>query len=334
MEISTAYFSGIRQIILDQLNNAKFDIKVAVAWFTNFQLFEKLCQKRREGINVTIIVIDDFINNGDWGLNFQEFINLGGNFYYGNADNPMHHKFCIIDNQTLINGSYNWTYYAESRNIENIIFFQSHPNLVQQFKSEFENLCQRLNKSTFAIRRKFEEQSAFDDFFSTKNYLAFDLYHHGKQDNNKVFYEAATRVLPTNTFLSTEYQKISQVEIIKKTTTALGIKCRIDNTDNRFSILISKGIVVPYSNFGNYYTTADNQTSISIETFKGEHDFCTFNQNIGQFKIADLPPKLAGQTGISVFFTLDKNGLLTVKAKSIDTGSEISATYLVGQLVF
>lgn len=333
MEASTAHFSGIRQILLDQLENAKFDIKVAVAWFTNFHLFEKLCQKKRQGVNVTVIVIDDFINNGDWGLNFQEFINIGGNFYYGNADNPMHHKFCIIDNQTLINGSYNWTYYAESRNIENVVVFQNHPFLVQQFKSEFEKLCQSLNKSTFAIKRKFEELSMYD-IFSTKNYLAFDLYHHGKQENNKVFYEAATRILPANTFLSSEYQKISQVEIIKKTTTALGIKCRIDGTDNRFSILINKGIVVPYSNSGSYYTTGDYQTSISIETFKGEHDLCTFNQNIGQFLIADLPPKLAGQTGINVYFTLDKNGILTVKAKSIDTGSEISATYSVGQLVF
>lgn len=333
MEISTAYFSGIRQIILDQLDNAKFDIKVAVAWFTNFHLFEKLCQKRRQGVNITIVVIDDFINNGDWGLNFQEFINLGGNLYYGNADNPMHHKFCIIDNQILINGSYNWTYYAESRNIENIVLFQNHPFLVQQFKTEFEKLCQSLNKSTFAIKRKFEELSMFD-MFSTKNYLAFDLYHHGKQENNKAFYEAATRVLPASTFLLSEYQKISQVEIIKKTTTALGIKSRIDGIDNRFSILINKGVVVPYSNSGSYYTTENNQTSISIETFKGEHDLCAFNQNIGQFLIADLPPKLAGQAGINVYFTLDKNGILAVKAKSIDTGSEISATYSVGQLVF
>ncbi len=333
MDTSTAYFSGIRQVVLDQLENAKFDIKIAVAWFTNFHLFEKLCQKRRQGVNVSVIVIDDFINNGDWGLNFQELINLGGNLYYGNADNPMHHKFCIIDNQVLINGSYNWTYYAESRNIENIVLFQNHPFLVQQFKTEFEKLCQSLNKSTFAIKRKFEELSMFD-IFSTKNYLAFDLYYHGKQENNKVFFEAATRVLPTNTFLSTEYHRISQVEIIKKTTTALGIKSRIDGIDGRFSILINKGIVVPYSNFGNYYTTVDNQTSISIETFKGEHDYCSYNHNIGKFLIADLPPKLAGQSGISVHFTLDKNGLLTVRAKSIDTGSEISATYLVGQLVF
>ena len=148
-----AYFSGIRQILLDKLDAAQFDIKVAVAWFTNSQLFEKLCQKRRQGVNVTVIIIDDFINNGDWGLNFQEFINLGGNLYYGNVDNPMHHKFCIIDNQILVNGSYNWTYYAENRNMENIVLFQNQPILIQQFKSEFENLCQKLNKSAFAIKR-------------------------------------------------------------------------------------------------------------------------------------------------------------------------------------
>jgi PLD-like domain/Hsp70 protein len=328
-----AYFSGIRQIILDKLDTAQVDIKVAVAWFTNSQLFEKLCQKRKQGVNVTVIIIDDFINNGDWGLNFQEFINLGGNLYYGNADNPMHHKFCIIDNQILVSGSYNWTYYAENKNVENIVLFENQPILVQQFRIEFESLCSKLSKMSFAIKRKFEDSSMVD-LFSTKNYLAFDLYHHGKQENKKVYFEAATRVLPVNTFLAAEYQKVNEELIVKKTITALGIESRRDGILGRFWIIIDKGVVVPYAKSHTFWTILDNQTTMTIKTFKGENDYCNLNHNIGEFLIADLPPKKAGSVGASIHFSLDKNGQLTVKAKSLDTGNEISATYDIGQLVF
>ena len=31
----------------------------------------------------------------------------------------MHHKFCVIDNQKVITGSYNWSDNAENKNDEN-----------------------------------------------------------------------------------------------------------------------------------------------------------------------------------------------------------------------
>ena len=36
----------------------------------------------------------------------------------------MHDKFCIIDNQIVITGSYNWTDNAEFKNDENIVILK------------------------------------------------------------------------------------------------------------------------------------------------------------------------------------------------------------------
>lgn len=38
----------------------------------------------------------------------------------------MHNKFCIIDNQMVITGSYNWTSNAELRNTENVTIRRDH----------------------------------------------------------------------------------------------------------------------------------------------------------------------------------------------------------------
>ena len=51
----------------------------------------------------------------------------------------MHHKFCIIDDEVLITGSYNWTYNAENRNIENIVISDV-SSVVEEYKREFSRL--------------------------------------------------------------------------------------------------------------------------------------------------------------------------------------------------
>jgi hypothetical protein len=60
MEI--ALFNGIRGEILSELDNSSHHIRAAIAWFTNHHLFEKLCEKVREGKKVELIIIDDFIH--------------------------------------------------------------------------------------------------------------------------------------------------------------------------------------------------------------------------------------------------------------------------------
>lgn len=51
----------------------------------------------------------------------------------------MHHKFVLIDNKLLINGSFNWTRNAITGNQENVVV-TDYPQLVQAFQAEFEKL--------------------------------------------------------------------------------------------------------------------------------------------------------------------------------------------------
>ncbi|MFH1399442.1 MAG: phospholipase D-like domain-containing protein [Candidatus Woesearchaeota archaeon] len=51
----------------------------------------------------------------------------------------MHHKFFIIDNGTVITGSFNPSKSADQSNDENIIIIED-PNLVERFRQEFQSL--------------------------------------------------------------------------------------------------------------------------------------------------------------------------------------------------
>ena len=152
-----AYFEDIQYHIKHELGKAKASIYIAVAWFTDEELFEILCRKTNDGVSVDLMLMDDEINNGS-GIDYGR---LGGQAFqtrastnktsanassgYGkvwkiNGANQngilMHNKFCVIDGETVINGSYNWTNKAK-QNHESITVIYEAPDLARQFIAEF-----------------------------------------------------------------------------------------------------------------------------------------------------------------------------------------------------
>ncbi len=119
--VQQAYFSKIEEKILVNLRKANKSIKVAVAWFTNTILFEAILERVSAGITIDLILSDDKINFCNNKIDFQVLINVGGIIRVSKYPRLMHHKFCILDDKILINGSYNWTKGAEVSNLENII---------------------------------------------------------------------------------------------------------------------------------------------------------------------------------------------------------------------
>jgi vWA found in TerF C terminus/PLD-like domain len=135
------HFTNILSVLSKELESAKNHIKVAVAWFTNDHQFSWLCSKLKEGIIVEVIIIDDYINNWQFGLPWQKFIDLGGKLYFSPAETDvLNQKICIIDDKMVMVGSYNWTYYAEIRNQENFLHIEHDATVISAFVSEFERL--------------------------------------------------------------------------------------------------------------------------------------------------------------------------------------------------
>ncbi len=115
--INEAHFQDIQNKILIALDGAKVSIKVIMAWFTNDTLFNMLIEKHKQGVDVEISIYDDGVNKKH-GVDITQLPHK--RIKRGKRGGLMHDKFCVIDNQVVVTGSYNWTNNAEFRNDENV----------------------------------------------------------------------------------------------------------------------------------------------------------------------------------------------------------------------
>ncbi|KRG33285.1 phospholipase D-like domain-containing protein [Psychrobacter sp. P11G3] len=135
-----ALFEDIADRIGLELEQAKHSIYIAVAWFTNRTLFNTLVEKARKGVTVQLMLSNDHINQQSY-VDYS-LLNIGHSAAYLIGDGKqglMHNKFCIIDNDTVINGSYNWSYKAE-KNHENILITKGDSVLAEQFIKQFKKI--------------------------------------------------------------------------------------------------------------------------------------------------------------------------------------------------
>ena len=137
------YFSqkdNLQKVILAHLDSAQISVIVAVAWFTDKKLFKKLLTLQKEGIKIELIITNHQFND-ESGNNYHAIKQNGGVFLEIGGDyQTMHHKFCIVDNKKLLQGSFNWTKKANESNNETLLVIEEDYQSIGEFISEFDRL--------------------------------------------------------------------------------------------------------------------------------------------------------------------------------------------------
>lgn len=135
------HFDRLLQILTEELNTAESSIEVAVSWFTNHALYRLLGELADKGVQIRVVINNDSVNNGGYCLDFDRLLQKGVRMSLVEYPHMIHHKFCIIDGQTVVNGSYNWTRFS-AKNYENLTIFRNQPDIVKSFADEFARLWQ------------------------------------------------------------------------------------------------------------------------------------------------------------------------------------------------
>lgn len=318
-----AYFSGIRNRIIPCLDNATNKIQVAMAWFTSNELFEALINALNRDVDVELILLDNAINYMYYAPDFNEFINAGGKLRIAGSEvGFMHHKFCVIDDSLAITGSYNWTYYAETRNVENIVI-SDNSDIVMLFSAEFQRLQNILSVSSSCARLSWDEIEQIDDVDYRE--LNYEIEQICEVQNKPVkrFFETKTEVVRTE---------------IKKTPLAnyaIGIIALDGNGCDFPYPLINQRTKLPYhSNEKEFFFDSKNET-----TFKCT--FIYFNPNNDKewhlIKEVDLMQVAKGTSDIDLpvrfSMNLDDNGSLRVDVSCSKSGQKLTISALDSKLV-
>ncbi|GMT32719.1 hypothetical protein PFISCL1PPCAC_24015, partial [Pristionchus fissidentatus] len=115
--------------------------------------------------------------------------------------------------------------------------------------------------------------------------------------------------------------KPARVSLVDVTPLSLGLKM----DGNKTSFLIPKNTRCPFESFQLYSNVLDNETSLTFEIVEGEYEDSSKNNALAKFEIA-VPPKPKGKNLIKVFFSIDVNGILSVRAIDTHTKHRVSIT--------
>lgn len=328
-----AYFSGIKDLLIEKINQSTTSIMIAVAWFTQRDLFNAIINALERNVSVSLIIIDDIINRNEYGLDFSIYLKEGGKLCLANSKKIlMHNKFCLFDNKIIITGSYNWTYAAEIRNEENIIISDDQ-EVCNEFETHFHILWKILSEITeykhieTSDSRDRDFIKLYDDLFNeyslmvAKNIISSSAIDNIQQHKDNI----AITKLATLTTISHRKNPVAKLNI--------GTRCRINGIDDRVLLIIPEGHSLPYTNTVESCTVYDNQSQILCEVVFGNSNNANENESLTKILMEGLPLLKATQVKMKTKITLDTNGYMHVEFVCQNNGIAKEAVYINPKLI-
>lgn len=351
-----ALFDGICAKIISLLNEAEKEVLIAMAWFTNKELLDALIHCLRRGVNVKLILLDDIINHCDFGVDFNLFIaEEGSEFYlYPPSMRFMHHKFCVIDGKTLITGSYNWTNYAENRNLENIVVTKE-ASLIEGYTSCFnkmkKDLMQAKTFDVVSLSQVPEREFSSRMFDFAQEVYATPLSKSQKSRNH--FQEKVTTAnleipesikpyvnltLPEQPVIQNTHSKvvISNVDNFRYAVSKynIGFKANLIEQGGKegLKVMIEKGQALPCTITRDAQSNnegVDNKMNSSCEFYFGDTTDISKCTKFGEtLKLENLPNLKKGEVKFKIVITLDERGQLSIKFVCTNTGNGVEGKHV------
>jgi hypothetical protein len=160
-------FNNISDRIIEEIKCSALHLQICVAWLTNKRILEALIEHSKK-LKFIEIIVQDNEENRRCSLYFNKLIANEVKVYFIKPINEkgiIHHKFCVIDDIIVINGSFNWSQNAENNN-ENITIVESE-ELAIQYIIEFNNILIKTGVKT----KDQDKLEYFDEYEKTEEIM-------------------------------------------------------------------------------------------------------------------------------------------------------------------
>lgn len=115
---------------------------------------------------------------------------------------------------------------------------------------------------------------------------------------------------------------INEIVLVDVTPLSLGI----ETAGGTMEVMIKRNSALPAEYTQTFTTNTDNQPAVTIKVFEGERALTKHNNLLGKFELLDIPPLPKGKPRIEVTFCVNTDGIMSITAKELSTGSEESCT--------
>jgi phosphatidylserine/phosphatidylglycerophosphate/cardiolipin synthase-like enzyme len=132
------YFSprgGCTEAVINEIRQARQQILVQAYSFTSQPIAAALVEAHTRGVQVYIVL--DKSQKSEQYSGADYVANAGIPTLIDSAHAIAHNKIMLIDGQTIITGSFNFTKNAEENNAENLLIIRGRPDLYQAYENNF-----------------------------------------------------------------------------------------------------------------------------------------------------------------------------------------------------
>jgi phosphatidylserine/phosphatidylglycerophosphate/cardiolipin synthase-like enzyme len=126
---------GCTDAIVTQIAAAKHSVELQGYSFTSRPIGIALVDAHRRGVDVRVVL--DAASTGDHRAEALYILRAGVPVFLDAKHAISHNKVILIDESTLITGSFNFTYAAENENAENVLILHDQPKLQSAYEENF-----------------------------------------------------------------------------------------------------------------------------------------------------------------------------------------------------
>ncbi|HEX8324740.1 MAG TPA: phospholipase D family protein [Tepidisphaeraceae bacterium] len=138
------YFSpdgGAADAVVYQVGRAKNKLDIAAYSITHVRIAKAVIDAHRRGVTVRVVM--DTAQAAGRYSSATTLFNAGISVRIDTASGLMHHKIAIIDGQTILTGSFNWTKGGDESNAENLVVMEGKRELVSAYQTEFDRVVEK-----------------------------------------------------------------------------------------------------------------------------------------------------------------------------------------------
>jgi len=132
--------SECRAAVINHIGSCRKRADICVFTIADDDITAAILAAHRRGVAVRVVSDDD--KRHDAGSDIQRLRDAGIAVVLDDSDAHMHHKFALLDERWLLNGSFNWTRSASQVNEENLVATND-PQQLREFGGQFEALWER-----------------------------------------------------------------------------------------------------------------------------------------------------------------------------------------------